>query len=231
MNAFLAPVASRKARIDALPPSVVFAQLDLFNDWFPRVAPPQGRDSPEPRSKLMKELLRILRRVARAGAPAPTNPILAEQTASVRQSTARAIRMMERDGFFKVQTARQQRRIVFPDGMATDWGAFREGHPPGPPGSAKPKPPKMEPLVASRTPIPPPSRIDMRPPAVCQFPAWGDDEKPPANIDEAICGQSAVHGESWCLAHLAVVSPKRAAKHVRLLSGTSLCCNSPHAAP
>jgi hypothetical protein len=182
--------------------------------------------APEPRTEKMRDVLRVLRRAARAGLPAPTNPIIAIQTESVRQTPARIVHILVEEGFFRMEVRDQKRRFHFPDGASTDWGDFRDGHPPGPR--------RTEPRKAVRAPNSPPRApavkaipVDVRrPPDLCQFPTWGDDERPPADADGRVCGIGALHGESWCMAHLSVVSPKRAARRAALLASTSLSCSA-----
>lgn len=49
----------------------------------------------------------------------------------------------------------------------------------------------------------------------CQFPIWEHGEHPREGARERFFGEATVRGESWCLHHLAMVSPRRALKLAR----------------
>jgi hypothetical protein len=186
-------------------------QLCLFRDWLPRVETTQTA-KPEPKSAAMREVLRILRRAARAHHEAPTNVLLAVKLGLVRQTPARAVRQLEEGGYFRMEVSQHKRRFCFPDGTATGWGDFREGHAPGPKGGARARKPR-----APNSPPKPPAlpRLpysQLRAASVCQFPMWEDGERPREHAANRFCGEVAVPGESWCMRHLVIVSPKRAQK-------------------
>lgn len=192
------------------------SQLCLFRDWLPRVEEARKGLEPEPRTDLMRDVLRLLRRAARSSQPAPTNVVLAELLGVPRQSSARAVRGLEKDGHLRMEKISPSgRRFRFPDGSATEVGEFREGHAPGPKGRARPprvRAPNSPPLRVAVRPI----AFDvLRPPETCQYPMWEDDERPRERSQDRFCGKAVARGESWCLHHLAKVSPRRAQKLAR----------------
>lgn len=199
----------------------------LFDEWLPRYL---NRHVPFPaapaKSKLMEDLLAVVLRAVRNAEAVPSNPVLAKLTGAVRQSTARAMRAMEKDGVFTMEVRGHERRILFPDGSATGWGAFRRGHAPGPRGAPpKPKPPRKDnsPPLAVRTPAMPAPTT--RPAKACQFVTAGPNFRPrrPEDFDAAMCGAESLAGESWCAAHYVLIFPK--SRRARLLETTSLCCS------
>jgi hypothetical protein len=213
--------------------------LHLLDDWMPRIVvkksparpraatPPLDEDG-LPRSEALRKLLQVLRQLARSSAEVPENPDLARRIGVLRQTAARGVRQLEQGGLFVMEVRANSRRIVFPDGTATDWGTFRKGHAPGTPRRSAPA---SEPPPAAMRSLPAPPRpaaapLDLRRAAeTCQFPTWPHDAPPPRqNPERHICGAPTVPGESWCAAHLAIVSPGRAKRRERLLGSTSLCC-------
>ena len=217
--------------------------IHLLDDWVPRMlapAPQQPRVAPRtdddgaPRSEVLRKLLQVLHQLARSGGEVPGNPDLAERIGVLRQTVARGVRQLEAGRYFIMEVENTFRRFVFPDGAMSGWGAFRKGHAPGPPRRTRslPPPDAPSPPILLRGPPPPPiERLDLRAPDSCQFQTWSDEAGPPrGGAEPHTCGAPALRGESWCLVHLAVVSPGRArrweqrTRRETLLGSTSLCC-------
>lgn len=173
-----------------------------------------GWNAPGPRCGRLvgriARLLRLLRQAAQSAQPAPSNILLELKLRFVRQSTARAVRLLKRDGHFSIDVFPEGRRFRFGDGTATGWGEFREGHIPGPRGQVRKQPPRA-PNSLPKPPNVAPWPYDVgRTPSTCQFPMREDGERPRERAQERFCGQAAIPGERWRMAHLITISPQPA---------------------
>ncbi len=149
----------------------------------------------------MREVERIVTRLAHAHDTMPNNPILGELTGGRgRSAVLRALRRLETAQLILVERLGNRRRVhVIATGRVTDWGEARPGHSPyihRPPGDTspkvrvrKPRRPESRPMAAALPPKPILHALTLslvseeprrrhREPEPCNFPLWGDGERP-----------------------------------------------------
>ena len=178
------------------PPPLIIEQLTII---FP---PPRVVISITP---LMEKLEKAIRKLARNSEAMPINPDLGEMIGNGRSSVIRALDRLERAGRIVMERELRARRIVFPDGSATEWGEYRPGHSPyctnakGAIPTIKPKEraPESLPLPPRLPTLPPPIPIRFGRVKECEWPMWRDDQRPTG----VYCGEAVTPGKSWCARH------------------------------
>jgi hypothetical protein len=167
---------------------------------------------------LMAEVERILIRIAQVRGDMPNNPVLGQRAGGRgRSSVDRALRRLARIGRIRLEVEPGRRRVhlLAHDGLVTGWGEARPGHRPfcsRPKGTTAPivktRAPDSQPLPASAGTIPALASLagmEWTPPAVahgatrtCQWPMWGDDERPTYRFCDAATARS---DSCWCEGH------------------------------
>lgn len=179
---------------------------------------------PPPGAKLttsMRDVLRVVTRLAGTGAAMPNNPILGDLAAGRgRSSVLRALRRLVRAKVITIERRGSKRRItIIETGKQTGWGDARPGHSPyihRRPGEAAVK------LVPVRGPAsrPLPVQVAYQPPpavdpaaaqvrilaadfaASCQMPLWADGVSPGSS--PRFCGLPSDGKHSFCIEHVAL---------------------------
>lgn len=171
----------------------------------------------------MREVARIVTRLASSKQPMPNNPILGDLAdGRGRSSVLRALRRLVVANIITIERQGSERRCtVVASGHTTDWGEARPGHSPylhrrpGDPAPEKParreRRPQSRPLLQTLPGVGAPlpvSAADRASVAIaraclCQFPLWDDGARVGFYVAPRFCSEpvSTVQGRSYCDFH------------------------------